>query len=174
MAQKDYMDLLELQLRIREAVGEAFEGRYWVKAEISSWSPRTNGHCYLELSQSQGGRPVAQSRAMIWKWYYPRLKAFFEQTTGQALQAGITVLVKVQVSYSELYGISLFIEDIDPAFTLGEKGGIWKCRRNWPSRTCRTVWRSLRPRRPPATGISAGTSWRTPKATLSGWTCTRP
>ncbi|MBR1570849.1 MAG: exodeoxyribonuclease VII large subunit [Bacteroidales bacterium] len=121
MAQKDYMDLLELQLRIREAVGEAFEGRYWVKAEISSWSPRTNGHCYLELSQSQGGRPVAQSRAMIWKWYYPRLKAFFEQTTGQALQAGITVLVKVQVSYSELYGISLFIEDIDPAFTLGEK-----------------------------------------------------
>ena len=118
---RNYMDLLDLQLLIKETVGEAFAGRYWVKAEISSWSPRANGHCYLSLSQSRGGKPVAESRAMIWKWHYPKLKYYFEQTTGQPLQAGITVLVKVQVSYSELYGISLFIEDIDPAFTLGEK-----------------------------------------------------
>ena len=121
MAQREYMDLLELQERIKEGIEDAFPERYWVKAEIASFSPRSNGHCYLELSQSRGGQPVAQSRAMIWKWYYPRLKAFFEQAAGQPLQAGITVLVKVQVSYSELYGISLFIEDIDPAFTLGEK-----------------------------------------------------
>jgi exodeoxyribonuclease VII large subunit len=121
MAQRDYIDLLELQARIKEGIEDAFPGRYWVKAEIASFSPRANGHCYLELSQSRGGQPVAQSRAMIWKWYYPRLKAFFEQAAGQPLQAGITVLVKVQVAFSELYGISLFIEDIDPAFTLGEK-----------------------------------------------------
>ena len=121
MDARNYMDLLDLQLLIKETVGEAFAGRYWVKAEISSWSPRANGHCYLSLSQSRGGKPVAESRAMIWKWHYPKLKYYFEQTTGQPLQAGITVLVKVQVSYSELYGISLFIEDIDPAFTLGEK-----------------------------------------------------
>lgn len=115
------MDLLDLQVRIREGITDAFPGRYWVKAEIASFSPRPNGHCYLELSQSRGGQPVAQSRAMIWKWQYPSLKAFFEQATGQPLHSGITVLVKVQVNYSELYGISLFIEDIDPAFTLGEK-----------------------------------------------------
>ena len=121
MDARNYMDLLDLQLLIKETVGEAFAGRYWVKAEISSWSPRANGHCYLSLSQSRGGKPVAESRAMIWKWHYPKLNYYFEQTTGQPLQAGITVLVKVQVSYSELYGISLFIEDIDPAFTLGEK-----------------------------------------------------
>ena len=121
MDARNYMDLLDLQLLIKETVGEAFAGRYWVKAEISSWSPRANGHCYLSLSQSRCGKPVAESRAMIWKWHYPKLKYYFEQTTGQPLQAGITVLVKVQVSYSELYGISLFIEDIDPAFTLGEK-----------------------------------------------------
>lgn len=121
MAQREYMDLLELQERIKEGIEDAFPDRYWVKAEIASFSPRSNGHCYLELAQSRGGQPVAQSRAMIWKWYFPRLRAFFEQAAGQPLQAGITVLVKVQVSYSELYGISLFIEDIDPAFTLGEK-----------------------------------------------------
>ena len=115
------MDLLELQLRIKEGVADAFPDKYWVKAEITSWSPRANGHCYLTLSQTRGGKPVAESRAMIWKWHYPQLKAFFEQTAGQPLQAGITVLVRVQVSFSELYGVSLFIDDINPAFTLGEK-----------------------------------------------------
>ena len=121
METRDDMDLLELQLRIKEGVAEAFPGKYWVKAEISSWSPRANGHCYLTLTQSRGGKPIAETRAMIWKWHYPQIKAFFEQTAGQALQAGITVLVRVQVSFSELYGISLFIDSIDPAFTLGEK-----------------------------------------------------
>ena len=121
MGTKDYMDLIELQSRIKEGVAEAFPGKYWVKAEISSWSPRSNGHCYLTLTQSLGGKAIAESRAMIWKWHFPQLKAFFEKTTGQPLQAGITVLVRVQVSFSELYGISLFIDNIDPAFTLGEK-----------------------------------------------------
>jgi exodeoxyribonuclease VII large subunit len=58
---------------------------------------------------------------MIWKWNYPQLKAFFEQETGQKLQAGITVLVRVQVNFSEMFGMSLFIDDIDPAFTVGEQ-----------------------------------------------------
>ena len=117
---KDYLDLLDLQQRIKEGIQDAFPERIWVKAEISQWSPRSNGHCYLSLSQSAAGKPVAEVRAMIWKWNYPQLKASFEQTAGQPLQAGITVLVRVQVSYSELFGISLFIDDIDPAFTLGE------------------------------------------------------
>ena len=121
MEVRDYMDLLELQLRIKEGVADAFPGKYWVKAEITSWNPRGNGHCYLTLSQSRGGKAIAESRAMIWKWHYPTLAQFFRQQTGEDLRAGITVLVRVQVSYSELYGISLFIDDINPAFTLGEK-----------------------------------------------------
>ena len=121
MAEREYIDLLELQKLIKESVEEAFPGRYWVKAEIASWSPRANGHCYLSLTQSQGGKSVAESRAMIWKWKYPQLKAYFEETTGQSLQAGITVLVRVQVAFSEVYGMSLYIDDIDAGFTLGEQ-----------------------------------------------------
>ena len=121
MEVRDYMDLLELQLRIKEGVADAFPGKYWVKAEITSWSPRSNGHCYLTLSQSRGGKSIAESRAMIWKWHFPQLTQFFRQQTGEELRSGITVLVRVQVSFSELYGISLFIDDINPAFTLGEK-----------------------------------------------------
>ena len=121
MGERDYIDLLELQQRIKESVADAFPGRYWVKAEIASWSPRANGHCYLSLAQTRGGKSVAESRAMIWKWHLPQLTAYFEDTTGQKLQAGITVLVRVQVTFSELYGMSLYIDDIDAAFTLGEQ-----------------------------------------------------
>ncbi len=121
MGEREYIDLLELQARIKESVADAFPGRYWVKAEIASWSPKANGHCYLSLVQTRGGKSVAESRAMIWKWHLPQLTAYFEDTTGQKLQAGITVLVRVQVAFSELYGISLYIDDIDAAFTLGEQ-----------------------------------------------------
>ena len=118
---RDYMELSELLARVKESVEDAFPERYWVKAEIGSWSPRANGHCYLNLVESDKGKPVADIRAMIWKWQFPQLKAFFEQETGQKLQAGITVLVRVQVNFSEMFGISLFIDDIDPAFTVGEQ-----------------------------------------------------
>ena len=121
MGEREYMDLLELQARMKECVADAFPGRYWVKAEIASWSPRSNGHCYLTLSQSRGGKSVAESRAMIWKWNYLQLTNYFEETTGQKLKEGLTVLVRVQVTFSELYGMSLYIDDIDAAFTLGEQ-----------------------------------------------------
>ena len=87
MGERNYIDLLELQTRIKESIADAFPGRYWVKAEIASWSPRANGHCYLSLSQSRGGKSVAEARAMIWSWKYPQLTQFFETSTGQKLQA---------------------------------------------------------------------------------------
>ena len=118
---KEYLELSELLARVKEGVEDAFPGRYWVKAEIGSWNPRANGHCYLNLVESDRGKPVADIRAMIWKWQFPQLKTFFEQETGQQLQQGITVLVRVQVHFSEMFGISLFIDDIDPAFTVGEQ-----------------------------------------------------
>ena len=121
MGDRNYMELLELQTRIKESIASAFPGRYWVKGEIASFSPRSTAHCYLSLTQSRGGRSIAEARAMIWSWKYPQLKNFFETSTGEPLRAGITVLVQVQVNFSELYGVSLFIENIDPAFTLGEK-----------------------------------------------------
>ena len=116
-----YVDLVTLLGAVKETVTESFPVPVWVKAEISSWSPRANGHCYLELSQSRGGKLIAQSRAMIWSWKYLTLKKYFESETGETLKAGITVLVQVRISYSEIYGISLSIENIDPAFTIGEK-----------------------------------------------------
>ena len=113
--------MVTLLSAVKETVAEVFPAPVWVKAEISSWSPRANGHCYLTLSQSRGGKTIAESRAMIWSWNYLTIKKCFEQETGEQLRAGITVMAQVTVHYSEVYGLSLYIEDIDTAFTLGEK-----------------------------------------------------
>lgn len=116
---KEFLELRQLLLNIQESVNNAFPGKYWVKAEISSWDPKSNGHCYLSLSETVRGVQVAEVRAMIWRQHFYQIRSFFETTTGQPLQKGITVLVRVQVNFSERYGLSLFIDDIDPAFTVG-------------------------------------------------------
>ncbi|MBR6345983.1 MAG: exodeoxyribonuclease VII large subunit [Bacteroidales bacterium] len=118
---REYLELAEVLASLKEGVEELFPERFWVRAEIREWSPRANGHCYLSLSQSEGGRVVAEVRAMIWKWNFPTIRDFFRQSAGEQLRPGITVLVRAQINFSEIYGISLFIDDIDPAFTVGDK-----------------------------------------------------
>ena len=49
------------------------------------------------------------------------LGPYFESVAGSPLQPGITVLLRVQVNYSQLYGLSLIVDDIDASCTLGEK-----------------------------------------------------
>lgn len=58
--EKKYIDLFTLQARLKSVVEGLFPQRLWVKAEISSLSRKQNGHCYLELSQSEGGGVVAR------------------------------------------------------------------------------------------------------------------
>ena len=117
----DSIDLLTLQSRAKAAVGAAFPDRVWVRAEISGLREGAGGHCYLELSQSVRGRLAAQARAAIWRSRYPSVSQCFEAVTGSRLAAGIEILARVQVSYHELYGMTLTIDEIDPAFTLGER-----------------------------------------------------
>ena len=40
--------------------------------------------------------------------------------TGESLREGLKILVRVKIEYHEIYGLSLVINDIDPAFTIGE------------------------------------------------------
>ena len=107
---KDYLELSELLSRVQESVEDAFPDRYWVKGEISSYSPRANGHCYLALTETVRGKKVAESRAIIWSWVYPQLKAFFERASGQELRVGLSVLVQVTVHFSGQYGFTLYVD----------------------------------------------------------------
>jgi exodeoxyribonuclease VII large subunit len=114
--------LAELQLIIRDTLYLSLPDFYWVVAEISEMSENSTGHCYLELiEKNPDERNVrARLRAIIWSTRYRFLKSYFEDSTGEQLRNGIKVLVKAKIEYHELYGLSLIISDIDPAFTLGD------------------------------------------------------
>ena len=111
---REFIDLLEFQTRMKEGVECLFPGKFWLRAEISAVKARPGGHCYLELSQSGPSGLVAKASAAIWSSKYRFLAPFFESVTGSPLSEGMTVLVHVQVSYSQLYGFTLVIDDIDP------------------------------------------------------------
>ena len=119
--EKEHIDLLELQKRLKTGVELLFPNRIWVKAEVSAMKARNGGHCYLELSQSDKNGLVAKVNAIIWSSRYRFIAPYFESVTGSPLQEGMVILVEIQVNFSELYGLSLIINDIDPEYSVGVK-----------------------------------------------------
>ncbi|MBQ5638001.1 MAG: exodeoxyribonuclease VII large subunit [Alistipes sp.] len=122
MSNRKTITLSQLQRQVKQTLTEQFALPVWVSAEISELKVNYAGHCYLELIEKgeEDAVPKAQARATIWRNRYPHVSSYFEAETGQPLTAGIRILAQVLVSYHELYGFSLQINDIDPAFTLGE------------------------------------------------------
>ena len=115
------LTLSELCARIGEALDDALAPSYWVKAEVSSLS-RKGGHLYLDLIDSPNAKTNANAkmRATCWSGTQEMLMAYFESETGQPLQAGMAVLVDVEVQWHAVYGLSLSIIGIDPSYTIGD------------------------------------------------------
>jgi exodeoxyribonuclease VII large subunit len=114
--------LLDLQRMVRATLDSRFRDPLWISAEISELKVNRSGHCYLNLVEkgATDGAPRAEARAVIWKSAYLPMASMFEASTGATLRAGLRVLVRVMVTYHEVYGFSLQIIDIDPRYTLGE------------------------------------------------------
>ena len=119
--EKEIFDLFDLQQKLKRGVECLFPKRIWIRAEVSAVKARSGGHCYMELSQSDDGGLVAKANAIIWSSKYRFIAPYFESVTGSPISEGMTVLVEVQANYSELYGFSLIINDIDPEYSLGLK-----------------------------------------------------
>ena len=122
MQAKTHISLLELQGLVKRSLDEAFPTPVWVAAEIAGMQVNRTGHCYLELVEKGGANsvPQAQARAVVWRSNWESLSAYFRGITGSTLEAGMKVLLKVLVTYHELYGFSLQVTDIDPSYTLGD------------------------------------------------------
>ena len=116
------LTLYELNNLVRGSLERALPEEYWVQAELSEVREAYNGHCYLEFVQkgNNGRDLVAKARGVVWAGTYRLLKPLFERETGRPLSAGMKVLVRVSVTFHELYGYSLSVTDIDPAYTLGD------------------------------------------------------
>lgn len=116
------LSLFELNSLVRRSLEQCLPGEYWVQAELSDARSNVTGHCYLEFIQKdpRSNNLIAKTRGTVWSPTYRLLKPYFEETTGQLFTSGIKVLVKVSVQFHELYGYSLTVLDIDPAYTLGD------------------------------------------------------
>ncbi len=126
------LSLYELNNIVREVIEINLTEKYWVRAELSDVRVSQKGHCFIELIEKDdlGNMIIAKARAVIMRNIYPLLRLNFEETTGQAFVAGLKVLLQVSLSFSEVYGYSLIVEDIDPKYTLGSivqrREEIWK------------------------------------------------
>ncbi len=119
--ERQIINLYEFQTALKSGIERIFPSRLWIRAEISAVKARPGGHCYMELSQSGDSGLVAKCQAVIWSSKYRFIAPYFESVTGEPLHEGMEVLVCGQVSYSQLYGLTVSIDDIDPEFSLGEK-----------------------------------------------------
>lgn len=116
------LSLYELNGLVEQVLRHTLDDEYWVQAELSEVRVAYNGHCYLEFVQKdEPGRDlIAKARGIVWANVFLRMQAHFERTAGRPLAAGMKVLVKVSVTFHPLYGYSLTVVDIDPAYTLGD------------------------------------------------------
>lgn len=122
METMESIGLVALQERVKGALEDAFTETVWLRAEISELKQNPTGHCYLTLVEKdpRSNALLARASAVAWASSWRLLKPYFQAQTGRDLAPGMAVLVRVQVSYSVLYGLSLVIYDIDPSFTVGE------------------------------------------------------
>ena len=113
--------LYELNEYVRRVISLNFPEPIWVNCEISQVK-EVKGNVYLDLiyHDEKSGDITAQISANIWYKSNLFLKNKLGELLPSILKEGIHVLLKVQVEFNERYGMKLIIEDIDPAFTIGQ------------------------------------------------------
>lgn len=119
----EYLSLFDLQQKIKDSLIGAFPLPTWIVAEIGEMKVNYAGHCYLDLVEKDGADGVklrARVSANIWANRFRLIKMSFEAATSVAFESGLKVLVRADVRFHEVYGLSLNIVDIDPSYTIGE------------------------------------------------------
>ncbi|MBK8514978.1 MAG: exodeoxyribonuclease VII large subunit [Saprospiraceae bacterium] len=113
--------LYELNEYIRRVIALNFPEPIWVNCEIAQIK-EVRGNVYLDLvhHDQESGEITAQTSANIWFKSYLFLKNKLGTLLPSLLTQGTQVQIKVQVEFTEKYGMKLIIEDIDPAYTIGQ------------------------------------------------------
>ncbi len=115
------ISLSQLLQKVSLAIQNIKPNKEWIRAEISEVVlHKTTNHCYLELIETCKGVLLSKVKAIILKDDYPELFAKFKQVTGDFLKPGMQVLILVKLNFSIQYGLSVYIKDLDPNYTLGD------------------------------------------------------
>ncbi len=151
--QRKVFTLTELGKSIRSVIERNYTSTYWIKAEIArlNYYPRS-GHCYPELVDKAGNIIQAQMRAVIWAADYKIINKQFVRVAGEPLREGMSILFRASLGFHPVYGLSLQIWEVEPAFTVGEMAmeksrNIEKLRKEGIFDTNKTLAMPLLPRR---------------------------
>ena len=90
----------------------------WVRVEIDSHSESGGHHDFGFIEKSGKGAELARARGIIWR-NNASIISRFQSATGKRLDAGISVVVLVNVNYDARFGLSLIIRDIDESYSIG-------------------------------------------------------
>ena len=129
---KEPLSLSDFLTQVKQTIDERFNGNhgYWVRGEISQWQ-KNAGHFYGELVEFDDNtqQMIAKVRINMWASMAIKINAKFQRSTGESLKSGLKVLLLIEPSFHQTFGLSLNILDIDPSFTLGDrqarKQAIW-------------------------------------------------
>ncbi len=120
LADRQIFTLKQVVSSIRKTIEERYAQHYWVKAEIHKFNRFPSGHAFPEIVQRENDKIVAQISGVIWKQNFDRINQQFIEVVKEPLKEGSNLLMQVKITFTELYGLSLQIVDIDPSFSLGE------------------------------------------------------
>jgi exodeoxyribonuclease VII large subunit len=118
---KSVFTLLEVSQSIKKTLASRYGSSFWIKAEMNKLNHYSHtGHCYPDLVEKLDGRVVAQMRATLWKKDHQIINDKFLDRLKEPLKDGIKILFLASIAFDPIYGLSLHIQDIDPAYTLGD------------------------------------------------------
>ncbi|MDR1129445.1 MAG: exodeoxyribonuclease VII large subunit, partial [Prevotellaceae bacterium] len=113
--------LLEVTKSVQKTLSGRYKSSFWVKAEMNKLNfYRHSGHCYPELVEKKDGKVIAQIKSYIWKDDYSRINGKFLDVLNEPLKDGIKILFQAKITFDPAHGLSLWIMDVDPAYTLGD------------------------------------------------------
>lgn len=115
------VSLYELNEYLRRVIALNFEAPIWVRCEISQIK-NSRGHYYLDLVDKDADSDAVRARsgAVLWASTYRFLKRKIGSQLDNMLSDGVEVQIRIKVDFHEQYGLKLIIDDVDPAFTMGQ------------------------------------------------------
>lgn len=113
--------LSEITSSLKSVINKTYTRAYYIKAEMIRLNKYPHsGHCFPELVEKEGDKIVTQMRAVIWKTQVEAINEKFMKITGEELKDNISILCLATIEFSPQYGLALYIQDIEPGYTLGE------------------------------------------------------
>ncbi len=96
--------------------------RIWITCQVSKFNAKGR-HLYLELTDSKDGITTAAARGVIWGANADAIATRFRQydfELAEVLKSGNELLLRVNITFHKVYGLSLNILEVDPNAVLGD------------------------------------------------------